>query len=213
LNINAKEISITFPGRIVSYDPVNQTATVKISAECVFSDTFVSEGLEKWEEIDDVPVHTPSGGGWSITMPVTEGDTCLLIFSQVGYDHWMWLDKDEGGTLAGSPTPHLQRSFSQDDGFALVGFNTIPRAIQSLTVSPDNSEWRNIDATQKISLALDGSITIDSLESVTIKAPTVTIDGDLIITGATTGTGLGTFATVGVSTHTHSSGSPPNGGT
>lgn len=168
------DASISFPGRIVKYYPEEQLADIQISAERAFSSSEELNSLAKRSIIKNVPVHTPSGGGWALTVPIKSGDTCLILFSQVGYDHWLYEDKDTGGTIAGNPVPWLRRKFSVNDGFAIVGFNTIPRAIQSY--HPTHSQWRNVDVTQVISLNDDNSITITSPVSVTINAPSVVVN-------------------------------------
>lgn len=176
------------PGRIVTYYPENQTADIKISAERIFNDTTALLQLTEREVLLGVPVHTPYGGGWSVTFPIKPGDTCLLAFSQIGYDHWLYQDKDTGGTVAKQPVPHLRRQFSEDDGFAMVGFNTIPRAIQGYSNS--HSQWRNADVSQIISLNDDGTIEVTSPITVTIDAPQTIITGHLTVNGNinTTGT-------------------------
>lgn len=176
--------NVTLPARIVEYYPQTQTADIKICAERVFSNTDGKEQLSEREILQGVPVHVASGGGWSITFPIKPGNTCLVVFSQIGYDHWLYKDRDTGGTLVGQPTPHLRRSFSEDDGFALVGFNTIPRAI--LSYAPEDSQWRNEVADQVISLNADKSITVDTPVSVTITAPDVTINATNVVVNTTT---------------------------
>ncbi len=166
------------PGRIVEYFAEDQTATIRICAEKIDNTT---DGLNTGRRrglLEDVPVHTPSGGGWSMTMPIKPGDTCIIFFSQVGYDHWLLRDQDVGGSTQGSPNFWLERSFNINDGYALVGLNTIPRAVQSY--SAVNSQWRNADATQLISLNEDLSITIISPTSITVNAPEVNVVAPLV---------------------------------
>jgi hypothetical protein len=217
---------ITFPGRIVDFSATDQTATVKLCAERGFD---TSEGLNEVVDrvlIHNVPVQFPFGGGWSLTMPIAPDDTCLLIFSQVGYDHWLMEDKDVAGKLAGLPAPHLKRQFSPMDGFCIVGFNTIPRAIQNFSAA--DSQWRDSAATQKISLNADGTITLDSTTSVTVTAPETTVAGNLTVTGTVTSQGLvtaqagtsvtgnisvtGTVDGVDIAAHTHPGDSGGNTG-
>ena len=203
---------IALPGRIVTYDASTQTADVKICAEKIYNTMKALEFIEERPLLNKVPVHTCYGGGWSITFPIAVGDTCLIIFSQVGYDHWLYLDKDKAGMIGGLPNPDLKRSFSENDPFAIVGFNTIPRAIEGY--AEEGSQWRNEDATQSIHLKPDIIEIIDAT-AVTIKAPAVTVESDAIsLTGNTTVTGnlvvTGTLATGPASTdfisHTHSDG-------
>lgn len=174
--IDNQKMSLILPARIVEYFPETQTATIQISAETVFNDAVSVSQSKIREPLEDVPVHTPSGGGWSLTVPIATGDTCLIVFSQIGYDHWLHEDKDTAGKLANLPKPWLSRQFSDDDGFAMVGFNTLPRAIQDYSM--DGSQWRNEDATQNIHLKEDLSIEVNSTVSVTINAPSVVVNCD-----------------------------------
>jgi hypothetical protein len=184
---------INFPGRIVEFFPTTQTATVLICAEETY-DNLTAIGQSRVRvPIEDVPVHTLSGGGFAFTNPIKAGDTCVILFSQVGYDHWFHNDKDVAGQLSGLPHPALKRSFDVDDGYAMVGFNTLPRAIQNF--SADNSQWRNASADQLMSLNADGSIDIISPTKLVINvigdvvmtatgSIDLTADGDVNITGA-----------------------------
>lgn len=185
----------TLPARILKYYPENQTADITLCAEQVYSNYEGSLKNQKRIPILGVPVHTASGGGWALSFPIAVGDTCLVVFSQVGYDHWLYLDRDTGGTLLGQPSPQLRRSFNEDDGFVMVGFNTMPRVIQN--VSPSDSEWRNTNKTQLISLKLDGSIEIKSDVQVTVNSD-VTINGNVVVSGDVTASGISLV------THTHS---------
>lgn len=184
------DMSVILPGRIVSYYPANQTADITISAEKIFSNTEGKEQLSTRQMLVGVPVHTPYGGGWSLTFPIKTGDTCLIVFSQIGYDHWFYQDKDLGGTVESMPVPPLKRKFSEDDGFAMVGFNTIPRKIQSYHAT--HSQWRNDIADQVISLNDDKSITITSPVSVTINAPDVNVNCETADITASTKTTIDT---------------------
>lgn len=195
------------PGRVVSFSEDNQTATVQVCVEHVSDSSEELQANVGREPLEGVPVHVLGGGGWHITMPIKAGDTCILFFSQVGYDHWLYEDKDTAGKLAGNPKPWLKRRFHEDDGYALVGLNTLPRAIANY--DPVNSQWRNADADQVISLNEDGSISIDSTVKVKLTAPmveivspTVTMSGNLNVAGTVTGNS-GVFGGKVVETHTH----------
>lgn len=50
----------------------------------------------------------------------------------------------------------------------------------------------------------DAGLDIVSPSTITVRAPAITLDGDVTITGATTGDGEGTFNNIAVSTHVHS---------
>lgn len=220
------DMSIILPGRIVSYYPTTQTADITISAEKVFSNIQGKEQLSTRQKLIGVPVHTPYGGGWSLTFPIKTGDTCLIMFSQVGYDHWLYEDKDTAGTISHMPVPTLKRKFSEDDGFAMVGFNTIPRKIASYHAT--HSQWRNEAATQVISLNSDSSIDITTPNNITINcqnatvnastkvkidSPLTEITGDLIMPNGDLTMTNGTLTGQGVNfnNHIHSQGADSNG--
>jgi hypothetical protein len=183
--------SICYPGRIVEFFPETQTATVLICAELITHSSSAKNVATLREPIQGVPVHTTGGGGYHVTLPVKEGDTCVLYFSQVGYDHWLYKDEDVAGEFAGMPETWLSRQFDEDDGFALVGFNTLNRKVTEF--QEDRAEFRNIDRTTRISILDDGSaelaaggttITITADGDITIVAnDTVAITGDVTVSG------------------------------
>jgi hypothetical protein len=199
---DTNKYSIILPARIVEYFPEDQTATVQICAERTGNTAEEMYKLIDRKPIKGIPVHTPGGGGWHMTFPVAKGDSCIILFSQVGYDHWFYKDKDKAGLLAGMPNPILRRKFSEDDGFVFVGINTIPRKIASY--SADHSQWRNASVDQYISLNKDGSIHIESTKKVTVKATDVEITGNLKVTGTIEADGEVSSGSVTLTGHTHS---------
>jgi len=214
--MNLDEMYISLPGRIVEYFPEDQTATIQICVERLSSSTDESNGKVKRNALVDVPVHTPSGGGWSVTMPITTGNTCMLFFSQQGYDHWLFDDKDEAGLFKSKPMTWLSRKFDMQDCYAIVGLNTLPRAVKNYSAT--HSQWRDLEGTQVISLNLDETITIDSVSEVTITAPIVNIlssteinlttptincSGDLNVSGSIESVGDITADGVSMLTHVH----------
>jgi len=69
----------------------------------------------------DVPIVYPSGGGFTLTFPIAEGDECLLVFASRCIDAW-W-------QLGGVQPPLELRMHDLSDGFALVGPRSQPRVI------------------------------------------------------------------------------------
>ncbi len=148
-------------GRLVSFDKDTQLSVVRISHDQQTSDIYTNERVVPFMLLEDVPTHVPSGGGWSMTFDYQPGDTCLILFSQLGYDHWLYDDADKADTFSdGSQMPWMKRRFNLNDGFCMIGFNTIPRAIKNYSV--DGSQWRDSEAKQHIHLKADGTITVKS---------------------------------------------------
>jgi hypothetical protein len=200
------------PGHILAYYPEDQTADVQISAEEVLNSAADYMVLSKRAPIVRLPVHTSSGGGWSITMPIKAGDSCLVVFTDVGISHWFLEDKDDAGTINEDPHPNLLGGGTYEEGLVIVGFNTVPRAIGDY--SEDGSQWRNAGATQSIHLKEDGTIEVESpttinvtSPSVHIESPAVTMSGTLDVTGGIVGGTVATVAGIDLDTHVHA-GSP-----
>src|SRR5208283_486773 len=69
----------------------------------------------------DVPVVMPRAGGFEITLPVTAGDECLVIFADLCIDAW-W---QNGGVQARMD----KRRHDFSDGFAILGPWSQPRVL------------------------------------------------------------------------------------
>ena len=177
-----RDYDIIYPGRIIAYYPADQTADIRIY-ETHAVRTSEENDLEVGQTIlYQVPVHTASGGTWALTFPIKPGDTCLVCFSQVGYDHWLFDDKDVPGyDKNGRLPPWTYRKFDLSDGFAVVGFNTIPRAVTGYSAT--GSEWRNVDSSQMVALNEDGSIDVKAGSTVLnlTKDGNVTLDVNTIL--------------------------------
>ena len=89
------------PGKVVSYDPVKQTAEVQPA---------VKMGSMAFPVLLDVPVFMP------VPFEVHAGDACLVVFADIDIDSWF----DTGEAAE----PRSARKHSLSDGFAFVGWRT-----------------------------------------------------------------------------------------
>jgi len=106
-------IHTALPGAIVSYDYTTQKAAVqpllnKLSPEGPPNGTPIPLPV-----LQNVPVIFPRAGGASLTFPVVQGDTCLLLFIERSTDLW----KTDGGQV----TPDDNRRFNLSDAVAIMG--------------------------------------------------------------------------------------------
>lgn len=115
----------------------------------------------------DVPFQCYKGGDYSITVPVKQGDECLIIFTDVDFSAWF----QNGGFNYAEHS--FQHAYS--NAMALVGFSSEVKAIKNY--NPNAIEIRNADASEKISL---------SAGNITLKSATITLDGEVTTTGTTT---------------------------
>jgi hypothetical protein len=209
--MNFDDYHFTKPGHIVEYFPLTQTATVQISNDRTYSTSTEDDLTVAPSYLYDVPTFTPGGGDFHMTFPIKAGDSCLLSFSQFGYDHWFVNNEDAAGVRDdGNPQPWTYRKFNLADGFCQVGWNNLKTAIDGYLA--DGSEWRNIDRTQRIALQENGDIEVVAGSStlvmtkdgnVTVTAPTTAIVGDLTVSGTIVATGEVTGNGIALSTHTH----------
>ena len=122
----SSSINCHVPGQIVSFDPASQTATIQPT---VRRRIRTEQGVHEMDYplLTDVPVLMLGGGGHSLTMPVSDGDECLVLFSDVCIDAWF----QSGGVQ----NQIIARSHDLSDGFALVGFRSKPNALENMNTS------------------------------------------------------------------------------
>ena len=186
------------PGIVQSFDPVAMTVSVQ---PAVMGSVRGERGHVQNQAMPllvDVPVVFPCGGGFSLTYPIKPGDEALVVFSSRCIDGW-W----QGGQAVPPPD---SRMHDLSDGLAIVGPRSQagrlnppvdPENVQlrtddgkaSLTITPDMTlDMRNEQASLVISPA--GEIMLEASAGLTIKAPQVTIEGNLTTTGTGGGAGV-----------------------
>lgn len=187
------DINTCYPAKIESYDPVTQMATCRIQVEDYYTGLDYSFRKQDASLLIDVPVMIPQAGGWMLTFPIKAGDDCLVLFAQKGYDHWLYSGASETGLLGGRPTPEHYREFDLRDAICIVGIRPIPRAIPNY--NPEDCELRNEGLTHRLTLKANGDIemhtdtdikvtankvSVDAKAEVTVKAPSVKVDTDML---------------------------------
>ena len=167
----------------------------------------------------DCPIIFPSGGGYTLTFPVTVGDECLLLFSSRCIDSWWQL----GGVQR---VPEF-RMHDLSDGFALVGIRSQPRVLTPAPLATgvelrkdDHSAYINIDGSDihlyttgnnhiyssgNNHIYSSGNTDVVAVGRLTLAATHVVISGPLEVYGdvVTHGTLINNSKDVG-STHKHS---------
>jgi hypothetical protein len=165
-------LNTLYPGTIVSFNPEEQTATVRIAIEKYYSGMDTEELYEEFERpvLEDVPVHFPQCLGFSLTMPVKVGDSCLLVFAQRGIGHWLYRAEEKAGRnpVSNWPAKEHDQKYELGNTLCMVGFNPIPKAITSF--NPDDAELRNATGTQRITLKASGDIEVKTNMGIKIDA-------------------------------------------
>jgi len=173
-----KDLHTAMPGIIDTFDPLTQTCTVQPAIKRI----FVGGEAVALPILINVPVSFPSAGGFSITLPVKQGDECLIIFSERSIDNWL-----QFGELK---IPNDRRFHDLSDGVVIMGLKSNPNVFTDY--DPDNLVIRNIANDVKVTIGADNNIAIDTPGNIAMNAatqidivsPTVSIDGALNVTGA-----------------------------
>ncbi len=106
-------IRAAMPGIITAFDAASCTATVQPAIREVLADENGNAVHITLPELLDVPVIMPHAGIYSITLPVTAGDECLVVFADMCIDAW-W---QSGGVQ----NQMEQRRHDLSDAFAILG--------------------------------------------------------------------------------------------
>ncbi|MCS3839382.1 hypothetical protein HNR03_003993 [Pseudomonas sp. JAI111] len=166
------KLQTAIPGIIQSFDPESMTCTVQPAIIGQIRDeTGAVTGIEL-PLLVDCPVQFPAGGGCILTFPVKEEDECLVVFSSRCIDAW-W---QSGGVQV---QPEL-RMHDLSDGFALLGFRSLPRVIPSISTTAaqlrtdDGAAFVEVDsATHTINITTTAPVNVTSSTSAIVTAPII----------------------------------------
>lgn len=146
------DVHTALPGTIISYDSTLQKATIQPSLKKSYLDGTTQE----MPILNNVPVIFPRAGGASLTFPVVQGDTCLLLFIERSTDLW----KSVGGVVA----PDDPRKFDLSDAVAIMGLmpfseNSLSENNEDVLLTYKNSNIR-IKSSGEIQIETAGKIAI-----------------------------------------------------
>lgn len=120
------DLRVAIPGIIQSFDSTEQTVKVKLAVR----ENINQNGKVVPTEIGvlvDVPILVPRAGGLAVTLPVSAGDECLVVFADMDYQAW-W---QSGGVQ----DQVRKRRHDLSDGFALLGPWSQPRVLSNYSTT------------------------------------------------------------------------------
>lgn len=126
-------------GVIESFNTDNQTASIKLIDKGIRK-TSDRDIIQEFSLLQDCPVVINKGLNGGLTMPISIGDTCLVLFNDRDIDNWF----DNGL----SQRPNTRRSHDLADAIAIVG---IRNQVNKITNFNNNATELNY-LTNKISL-------------------------------------------------------------
>ena len=125
-----RDVWTALPGKVTKYDPVMQKADVKPLVQDLIATEDGEEIVEPIPVITGVPVMFPRAGGFYMTMPVKEGDFCLLVFNSRSIDKYL-----EGSGSDVNPADFRMHDLS--DAVAFLGMPPFTKAIKADGVDTD----------------------------------------------------------------------------
>lgn len=151
----------SMPGIIQSFDSVAMTAVVQPVIQGIFQAADGSFTAVNMPVLTDVPVEFPSGGGFTMTFPVTEGDECMLDFSARCIDAW-W---QQGGIQPQAE----KRMHDLSDAVCRIGVRSKPRVLTDISTtstqirSDDASTYIEVKAGQLVNVVAPGGINLNGV--------------------------------------------------
>ncbi len=133
INLNCHAV-----GTIQAINPSNQTAQVSVNYKKSYTGpTAKSDPIfVDYPILVDCPVVVLSGGAAALTMPIAQGDTCLVMFNDRAFDTWF-----SSGQVKELPNNRMH-SFS--DAIAMVGIRSLAAPISDYDTA--RAVLRNGDA-------------------------------------------------------------------
>lgn len=152
-NFNAVQL-----GTIQSYNNTKNTAQVSIN----FKRLLPTGDVKEYPVLVDCPVFILSGGDCNISMPITQGDQCIILFNDRDIDNWFY-----SGAV---DVPATGRAHSISDALILVGVRNLT------TASPTSTTTVRIDAgSKKVAIKNDAQnmkvlidLLIDTIINITV---------------------------------------------
>ena len=160
-------VHTALPGIVTYYDAETRRADVNIAVRMVMTD-----GTEMARPpLFNVPVLFPSGGGYTMTFPVSKGDGVLLVFNERSIATWKQTFEEA--------TPTLLNVLSYADAVAVAGFGPLsvtPASSGASMQSVDGSNYVTLNS-QGVEIKHSGNVNIDA-DSITLHSSTLTHNGN-----------------------------------
>ena len=138
----SNNLRVSIPGIVVAFDAVTQTVTVQPALRENIRDENGNVTSVNLPLLVDVPIVFPRAGNFVLTMPVTAGDECLVIFADFCLDAWF--------SSSGIQNQIEKRRHDLSDGIAIIGLWSQPNKL--VNYSTTSAQLRNEAGTDYIEL-------------------------------------------------------------
>lgn len=172
-------------GTIVSFDPVTQFATVKLSCNGTNSTLDANYYNQEGLTLVDVPVEFSRCGEFVITFPVRPGDDCIVEFFEQGITHWLYENRRAYKVVNGRPEAAARRKFDRQDAVCRVSMGNLEGAIPGFDTS--SFQVRSMSGGQHMTFFPNGDIKLKTstkimvdAEDIEMKASNIKMDASKI---------------------------------
>lgn len=175
-----KSLNAVQVGQVEAFNASRQTVSVKIAIKQVIDE--LPDGTRTFQEMPlmmECPMIFLGGGDAHLTMPIQQGDSCIVLFNDRDIDNWFI----EGGIKA----PNTKRKHDLSDAFAIVGVRNLQNA---LTDYPTDAVRLRYDEASQLELETD---LIKSTTALFQQVGNMLVTGGLSIGGTMTKEGGGTL--------------------
>lgn len=190
----ACELRVAIPAVVVAFNQVKQSVTVQPAIQENIFQNLVPTPVNL-PQLADVPVMIYGAGGYQITIPITVGDECLIIFADMCINRW-WIE----GAPGSGPMPNQEERRRHDlsDGIALFGLWSNPRAIpfynnNGLIIRSNDGHTSIVVQGGQVSITPDNGTTqiVVKTGEIDLIATTVKINGKVFLTHSHSGVASG----------------------
>lgn len=172
LDGHQSQVWTAIPGIVQTVDLTKSTVTVQPAIQAQEVSPQGKRTNVNIPLLQDVPIHFPSGGGYTATFPVKAGDEVLVIFAARCIDNW-W---QEGGVQ-----PQFERRMHDlSDGFAIPKVWSQKTKLDNISTttaqlrSDDGKRFVEIDTPNKKVRAITDDVFVDldsSAGTINMSAP------------------------------------------
>lgn len=171
MEVISKDLNCIKIGTIEKFTKENQTADVQVTIKKFIEET--AQGEKIYRQIPlllEVPVVIISGGDSYLQMPITVGDSCLLLFSDDDIDNWV---------TSNGNTPDTNKKHDISDAICLVGLRNLSNPIEGF----DNTKIK-LQFSSDVFIEMDssgssikGNLDVDGQVSATTVKPANGVTG------------------------------------
>lgn len=162
-----KGVNTALPAIVETYDSATRRARVLPALRLLMTDGTT----QRRAPLVNVPVAHPSGGGFTLLLPLSAGDAVLLVFSQRGLAEFKRQFSESD--------PTADRLFDLSDAVALAGFGSLSVTPATSTgaslQTEDGASSIRVEERDVVAVA-PGEIRITAGAAVSVSAPTITLN-------------------------------------